>query len=629
MFFFLCIPLFSAVARPSSASSARKPASPKKEEEKDGSKRRVAKPAPAPAASRTARAPAAAAASASSSKPTPTSSSKAAPKPKGSAEASKAASQAKGPAAAKRMASTAKEASSSKNSETKAAESQSSGTAAAKLAATEAPSRVVEQEEGSGKPAASVEPQSSQISTSTEAAGSLSTTGEASPKLQRATDQQKLTSSFTDQSLSSVQTAQRQQLRSEETATIGSTRPSEEKAAPQQRSTDSEASAPIPADTPSSLASLGSTPQEESWSGAQRRPQLQASPESESASAASTSSDDMKPRSEDYDAGGSQDDDCSQGRGEGAWRCGTMRCPDFLGRSSSDTSTPEELKTCEGPTAPGGGALRVEVRLRGREPDTTSEEEVAAARRRGGGTGVPGRPRSWLAGCGDDTPTQEEEAPPIDLGEMKSVPDHQLFSSEEEEDEEEEEESEEETSEVEVLRGREAGVGAAQAEPSPQFQGIVNLAFEDAAEQENQFQMAPSSAAAATTGFRRSVLLSVDECEELGSEDGGTGDVFEVEAPTNNRPNPLSQDAEAKGVVFLTEVQEPALGESGKDGQDPPPQERPCHLDLRHTEQYCGNRAPDNSTQRAELRLDLPEPQQQQHTSSSPSQASHSPTGNV
>ncbi|XP_062412440.1 BTB/POZ domain-containing protein 8 [Sardina pilchardus] len=595
------------VARPSSAPSARKPASPKKEEEKDAVKRRVAKPAPATAASRAAKAPAA-----SSSKTSSASSSKATPKAKGSAEVPKAAGQAKGAVTAKRSAATAKETSSSKNSETKAAASQSSVTAAAKPGATE------EQGEGSGKT-----PVLSQISTS--AAGSVSTT-EASPEHQTAADQQTLPSAVASNIPAQPASAADQS---------GSQSAHQKAAPPQQRSTDSsDAPAPPPADTPSSLASLGSTPQEESWSGGgggPRRPQLQASPESESASAASTSSDDMKPRSEDYDAGGSQDDDCSQGRGEGAWRCGTMRCPDFLGRSSSDTSTPEELKTCEGPTAPAGGPLRVEVRLRGREPDTTSEEEVAAAARRrggGGGAGAAGRPRSWLAGGGDDTPTQEQEdVPTIDLGEMKSVPDHQLFSSEEEEEEEEEEESEEETSEVEVVRGGgggAGGVGPAQAEPSPQFQGIINLAFEDAAEQENQFQMAPSSAAAAagTTGFRRSVLLSVDECEELGSEEGGAGDVFE--APANNHTDPASQDTEAKGVVFLTEVQEPAQGEGSRDGQDPPPQERPCHLDLRHAEQYRGSR-PSDSTQRAELRLDLPEPPQ--HTASSPSQASHSPAG--
>ncbi|CAI9621009.1 unnamed protein product [Staurois parvus] len=78
------------------------------------------------------------------------------------------------------------------------------------------------------------------------------------------------------------------------------------------------------------------------------------SPESESGSA-STSSDDIKPRSEDYDAGGSQDDDGSNERGIS--KCSTMRCHDFLGRSSSDTSTPEELKGYD-------GSLRVDVKLK-------------------------------------------------------------------------------------------------------------------------------------------------------------------------------------------------------------------------------------------------------------------------
>ncbi|KAM3915421.1 BTB/POZ domain-containing protein 8 [Leptodactylus fuscus] len=78
------------------------------------------------------------------------------------------------------------------------------------------------------------------------------------------------------------------------------------------------------------------------------------SPESESGSA-STSSDDIKPRSEDYDAGGSQDDDGSNERGIS--KCSTMRCHDFLGRSSSDTSTPEELKGYD-------GSLRIDVKMK-------------------------------------------------------------------------------------------------------------------------------------------------------------------------------------------------------------------------------------------------------------------------
>ncbi|KAJ3598869.1 hypothetical protein NHX12_032832 [Muraenolepis orangiensis] len=108
------------------------------------------------------------------------------------------------------------------------------------------------------------------------------------------------------------------------------------------------------------------TPPEDPWGssvGTPPLPLLRATPESETGSN-STSSDDIKPRSEDYDAGGSQDDDCSHG--------------------SSDTSTPEELKLYDA----AGAGLRVEVRLRGgRDPaETTSEEEV----------GRRGRPRSWL-----------------------------------------------------------------------------------------------------------------------------------------------------------------------------------------------------------------------------------------
>ncbi|KAI3368355.1 hypothetical protein L3Q82_008057 [Scortum barcoo] len=61
-----------------------------------------------------------------------------------------------------------------------------------------------------------------------------------------------------------------------------------------------------PVDTPCSMGSTD-TPLEDSWSGIHH----QVSPESETGSTHTTSSDDIKPRSEDYDAGGSQDDDCS------------------------------------------------------------------------------------------------------------------------------------------------------------------------------------------------------------------------------------------------------------------------------------------------------------------------------
>ncbi|KAI1889360.1 hypothetical protein AGOR_G00178450 [Albula goreensis] len=317
-----------------------------------------------------------------------------------------------------------------------------------------------------------------------------------------------------------------------------------------------------PIGTPGSLGS-SETPLEDPWSGLHQ----QASPESETGSA-TTSSDDIKPRSEDYDAGGSQDDDCSNDRGVS--KCGTMRCPDFLGRSSSDTSTPEELKAYD------GGALRVEVRLRGRDggdpfhPHSTSEEE--AVRR---------RPRSWLRE--DHAPM--EEGPTQAEVPVKSVPDHQLFSSEEEEEEEEEEETEEERSEAELPLGE---APPQPMNPAPQFHGIVNLAFEDPTGPDNELPDYQS-----TSGFRRSILLSVDECEELGSEEGGAQtpcDVFESEPqdpqpesypclghqdllhqPPKSTPKDCSSPHASKEVpatgtedkqevqptLFLTEIQEP------------------------------------------------------------------------
>ncbi|XP_046905530.1 AP2-interacting clathrin-endocytosis protein isoform X2 [Hypomesus transpacificus] len=391
--------------------------------------------------------------------------------------------------------------------------------------------------------------------------------------------------------------------------------------------------------------SVGSTPLEDSWSGIHH----QVSPESETGSAATTSSDDIKPRSEDYDAGGSQDDDGPNDRG--ASKCGTIRCHDFLGRSSSDTSTPEELKTCEG-----GAGLRVEVRLRGgREAETTSEEEGA-------------RPRSWLQR--DEAPAGEELAGAGATVAVKSVPDHQLFSSEEEEEEEEEdEETEDEKSEVEVLPGH---APPPPADPSPQFQGIVNLAFDDDPGDQDNEQPDYQSA----SNFRRSVLLSVDECEELGSEEGGVqtppqqpddlmpSDVFETDpaaplfptGPQNHLSDPPqtppqeerqqnSREQEPKPVVFLTEVQQSPGQLSGAGGgmeaggpsphPDPTanllPQERPCHLDLRHTEQYGnaeGRRNQPNpaDSKRADLHLDLNDLQQAGESSA---HATQSPAGDI
>uniref|UniRef100_A0A665WB69 Si:ch73-389b16.2 n=1 Tax=Echeneis naucrates TaxID=173247 RepID=A0A665WB69_ECHNA len=392
----------------------------------------------------------------------------------------------------------------------------------------------------------------------------------------------------------------------------------------------------VPIDTPCSMGSTH-TPIEDSWSGIHH----QVSPESETGSTHTTSSDDIKPRSEDYDAGGSQDDDCSNDRGVS--KCGTMRCHDFLGRSSSDTSTPEELKMYEG-----GAGLRVEVRLRGREAETTSEEE-----------GVRQRPRSWLQR--DDAHEEEEHSEVEATVTIKSVPDHQLFSEEEDDNEEE---TEDDRSEVEVIQGQ---APLPPTEPSPHFQGIVNLAFDDDAvdhdnEQPDYQQM---------SNFRRSVLLSVDECEELGSEEGGVQtppqqpsnaltpcDVFESDSaalqsncgPPNDQQNhllghlddtqskkhkKLGDEQEEKASVFLTEIQEPVQEESNHiqvdtDTRDLPPQERPCHLDLRHTEHYngglCKNHTNASESKKADLHLDLNEPQL---TGDSPVHAAQSPAGNV
>ncbi|XP_034736380.1 AP2-interacting clathrin-endocytosis protein isoform X2 [Etheostoma cragini] len=400
-----------------------------------------------------------------------------------------------------------------------------------------------------------------------------------------------------------------------------------------------------PIDTPCSVGSTD-TPLEDSWNGIHH----QVSPQSETGSTHTTSSDDIKPRSEDYDAGGSQDDDCSNDRGVS--KCGTMRCHDFLGRSSSDTSTPEELKMYEG-----GAGLRVEVRLRGREAETTSEEE-----------GVRQRPRSWLHR--DEVPVEEEHSEVEATVTVKSVPDHQLFSSSEEEEEEDEEATEDERSEVEVIPGQ---APLPPTEPSPHFQGIVNLAFDDdGVDQENDQPDYQSS------NFRRSVLLSVDECEELGSEEGGVQtppqqpndavtscDVFESDAtaplckcaPSSDKQDHLichvesaglkdkkhDEEQEEKSSVFLTEIQEPVHDESNHiqvdelkssgplldaDTKVLPAQERPCHLDLRHTEQYNGGlrkiQTNPPESKKADLHLDLNEPQL---TGDTPVHTAESPAG--
>ncbi|XP_026200715.1 AP2-interacting clathrin-endocytosis protein isoform X1 [Anabas testudineus] len=400
-----------------------------------------------------------------------------------------------------------------------------------------------------------------------------------------------------------------------------------------------------PLETPCSMGSTD-TPLEDSWSGIHH----QISPESETGSTHTTSSDDIKPRSEDYDAGGSQDDDGSNDRGVS--KCGTMRCHDFLGRSSSDTSTPEELKMYEG-----GTGLRVEVRLRGREAETTSEEE-----------GLRRCPRSWLQR--DEVHVEEDHSEVEATVTVKSIPDHQLFSSEEEDDDDdEEEETEDEKSEVEVIPGH---AQPPPTEPSPNFQGIVNLAFDDDGVDQDNEQPDYQS----TSNFRRSVLLSVDECEELGSEEGSVQtppqqpnnavthcDVFESDstapqpndAPSNEHRNHLpcqlkstglkqitnTKEQDEKSSVFITELQEESNHmqvDGGKcsvpppdaDTRDLPHQERPCHLDLRHTEQYNGgprkNHTNSSENKKADLHLDLNEPQL---TGDLPAHAAQSPAGNV
>ncbi|MBN3313272.1 K1107 protein, partial [Atractosteus spatula] len=299
-------------------------------------------------------------------------------------------------------------------------------------------------------------------------------------------------------------------------------------------------------------------PLEDPWGALHQR----GSPESESGSA-TTSSDDIKPRSEDYDAGGSQDDDGSNDRGVS--KCSTMLCHDFLGRSSSDTSTPEELKMYD-------SGLRVEVRLRGREAadpfhaHSTSEEDAGKS-----------RARAWaLQQAG---PVGEEAAVAA-----KDLPGHQPSSSDED--------TEDERSEAEIPRG-----AAPPADPPPhQFQGIVNLAFEDIAEQENDYPSAPN--------FRRSVLLSVDECEELGSEEAGGqtpphrgadplahSDVFE--GVPHSAPAPQASSLNEKGSPGPRKHAERAQKDTGPAPEarsnvaeaGPPsfltePQERPRHLDL-------------------------------------------------
>ncbi|KAM9324767.1 BTB/POZ domain-containing protein 8 [Gastrophryne carolinensis] len=206
------------------------------------------------------------------------------------------------------------------------------------------------------------------------------------------------------------------------------------------------------------------------------------SPESESGTA-STSSDDIKPRSEDYDAGGSQDDDGSNERGIS--KCSTMRCHDFLGRSSSDTSTPEELKGYD-------GSLRIDVKMKKDSTElfrvnSTSDDE-----------GPRRKIEPWL----------QRDVPRHSLNQT-SVCSSVQFSQEMEHISSSADETEDERSETEST-----GIKVPEEVASEPFQGIVNLAFDDNAEVDSKAQQA------AGNSFVRTVLLSVDECEELGSDDG-------------------------------------------------------------------------------------------------------------
>ncbi|XP_060088167.1 BTB/POZ domain-containing protein 8 [Heteronotia binoei] len=210
------------------------------------------------------------------------------------------------------------------------------------------------------------------------------------------------------------------------------------------------------------------------------------SPESDTGSA-TTSSDDIKPRSEDYDAGGSQDDEGSNERGIS--KCSTMLCHDFLGRSSSDTSTPEELKIYD-------TSLRIEVKMKKENSDlfrviSTSDDELPRR-----------KPETWSH--------QDNERKSGSRGNTNFVT--AQFSQEGDQVSSSADETEDEKSENENVVENPLPSEL----PVQQFHGIVNLAFEDAAENDIE-----SQEFSATKNFKRSVLLSVDECEELGSDDGG------------------------------------------------------------------------------------------------------------
>ncbi|KAM9283721.1 BTB/POZ domain-containing protein 8 [Morus bassanus] len=209
------------------------------------------------------------------------------------------------------------------------------------------------------------------------------------------------------------------------------------------------------------------------------------SPESDTGSA-TTSSDDIKPRSEDYDAGGSQDDEGSNERGIS--KCSTTLCHDFLGRSSSDTSTPEELKIYD-------SSLRIEVKMKKEGSDlfrvnSTSDDEIPRK-----------RPEIWSHQESARTNTRESKSSSFGNAQFTQEADQVSSSADETEDDRSEAENVAENFPPSNV-------------PTQPFQGIDNLAFEDATENDTTSQEFSKA-----KNFKRSVLLSVDECEELGSDD--------------------------------------------------------------------------------------------------------------
>ncbi|XP_032074161.1 BTB/POZ domain-containing protein 8 isoform X1 [Thamnophis elegans] len=250
------------------------------------------------------------------------------------------------------------------------------------------------------------------------------------------------------------------------------------------------------------------------WNISSSRLDPKESPESDTGSA-TTSSDDIKPRSEDYDAGGSQDDEGSNERGIS--KCSTMLCHDFLGRSSSDTSTPEELKMYD-------TSLRIEVKMKKENSElfrviSTSDEEIPRKKPETTWLRQGGERQSRSSGGNTNFATTQF---PQEADQVSSSAD----------------ETEEEKSENE---------NAADKMPPPevpvqQFHGIVNLAFDDATENDIE-----SQEFSATKNFKRSVLLSVDECEELGSDDG-----VEVHTPLQ-----CTLDAATPSDVFDSVSHEP------------------------------------------------------------------------